>query len=69
MMTEPPRRVSGEPDYGDQVPRLIAWARTHPDVSVEYRRPHWQALIPEENGETVITRMSLRQLMDTLEKL
>lgn len=69
MMTQPPASVRGEPDYGDQVPRLIAWARAHPAATVEYQRPHWQALIPEAGGETVITRMSLRQLMDKLETL
>jgi hypothetical protein len=26
----------------------------------------WQAIIPEENGETVITRYTLRELLDKL---
>lgn len=69
MMTQPPEHVRGELDYGDHVPRLIRWARAHPQASVEYLRPHWQAIIPEENGETAITRMSLGQLMDKLESL
>jgi len=61
--------VRGEPDYVDQVPRKLAYERAHPDVTISYRGAHWQAVVPHHNGETVVTRMSLRWLMDALEKL
>lgn len=61
--------VSGEPDYVDQVPRKAAYERAHPDVVINYRRTHWQAIVPHKNGENVITRTSLRGLMDALDKL
>jgi hypothetical protein len=61
--------VSGEPDYVDQVPRKLAYERAHPAVTINYRRTHWQAIVPHENGESVVTRMSLRGLMDALDKL
>jgi len=61
--------VRGEPDYVDQVPRKLAFEKAHPDAVIDYRGPYWQAVVPEENGETVVTRISLAQLMDKLESL
>ena len=61
--------VRGELDYVDQVPRKLAYERAHPDVTINCRGTHWQAIVPHVNGETVITRLSLRQLMDALNKL
>jgi hypothetical protein len=61
--------VRGEPDYIDQVPRKLAYERAHPDVVINYRGPYWQAVVPHQNGETVITRIDLRRLMDALDKL
>ena len=58
------RLAAGEPD---QVPRLIAFRAAHPDVIVEAGEfGTWQARIPEENGETIITRYRLGELLDRL---
>lgn len=47
--------------------RLAAFRNTHPDVLVEAGEfGTWQARIPEENGETVITRHRLGELLDRL---
>jgi hypothetical protein len=61
--------VSGEPDYIDQVPRKTAYELAHPGVVINYRRTHWQAIVPLLNGENVVTRMTLKGLMDALDKL
>jgi len=60
--------VRGEPDFGDQVPRRLAYEQAHPDVRISYLGPHWQAVI-EDDGETVVTRFELKALLDTLESL
>jgi len=61
------RMVADEPD---QVPRLLRFREQHPDVIIgagEFGT--WQARIPEENGESVITRYILRELLDKLDEL
>ena len=58
-----------EPEYVDQVPRRLAYEAAHPDVKITYRGPYWKAVVPESNGETVVTRYDLRQLLDALEQL
>lgn len=66
------RLVRGEPDYVDQVPRRLAYEAAHPDVKITYHGPHWQAVIAEltePSGETVITRYSLKALLDKLDEL
>jgi hypothetical protein len=63
------RLVRGEPDYADQVPRRQSYEKAHPDVRITYHGPHWQAVIPEPSGETVITRHALKALLDKLESL
>lgn len=57
-----------EPD--DQVPRKLAYEAAHPDIRITYRATHWEAVIPHEdgNGETIVTRYELRQLLDKLEE-
>jgi hypothetical protein len=58
------------PDEPDQVIRLARFRLEHPDVIAgpgEFGT--WQALIPEPDGETVITRHTLRELLDKLDKL
>lgn len=53
-----------------QAARLAAFRRRHPQVSVgadEYR--HWQARIPARDGERVIVRYTLRELLDKLDVL
>jgi hypothetical protein len=62
--------VRGEPEYVDQVPRRLAYEVAHPNVEILYFGPYWQAIIREENdGKTIITRLSLKQLLDKLETL
>jgi len=47
--------------------RLAAFRNVHPDVIIEAGEfGTWQARIPEENGETVITRHRLGELLDRL---
>lgn len=60
------RAVKGA-GYADQVVRQQAYQAAHPDVKIIYIGPHWQAVIAEEDGETVITRLILLQLLDTLD--
>ena len=58
------------PDEPDQVPRLQEFRATHPEVIIgEGEFGTWQARIPEPNGETVMTRHLLRELLDKLESL
>lgn len=62
--------VRGELDYVDQVPRRLAYEKTHPDTEIIYISPHWQAIIREDgDGMTIVTRNSLKALMDKLESL
>jgi hypothetical protein len=61
--------VRGEPDSVDQVPRRETYEAAHPDVEIIYLSPSWQAIIPEDDGETIITRPSLGKLLDKLESL
>ena len=61
------RLVADEPC---QVMRLQAFRAAHLDVIVgtgEFGT--WQARIPEPNGETVITRHTLKHLLDKLDEL
>lgn len=59
------------PGEEDQLPRLAAFRAAHPEVAIGdlgfggVR----QARIPEVNGETVITRHTLRELLDRLRTL
>jgi hypothetical protein len=62
--------LHGEPEYVDQVPRRFAYEAAHPEVEIHYLGPYWQAIIHEEkDGKTIITRHSLKQLLDKLESL
>jgi hypothetical protein len=61
------RQVADEPC---QVMRLQAFRTAHPDVIIGTAEfGTWQALILEPNGETVITRHTLRALLDKLDML
>jgi hypothetical protein len=61
------RLVPGEPD---QVIRLQRFRAGHPDVIIgDGGFGTWQALIPESNGEMVITRHLLGELLDRLDYL
>ncbi len=57
-------------DEPDQVPRLLAFRTAHPGVIIgpgEFGT--WQALIPQPDGETVVSRHRLRELLDRLDAL
>jgi len=64
-----PVRIRCEPEYADQVPRLASWKHAHPDAEVIYLGSFWQALIREGDGLTVISRITLKDLLDKLESL
>ena len=52
----------------DQVPRLLEFRKYHPDVTIELDG-FWRAVIPADNGETVICRYELRDVLDKLDEL
>jgi hypothetical protein len=61
--------VPGAPER-DQIPRLQQFRLGHPDVIIgpgEFGT--WQATIPEPNGETIIVRYLLRELLDKLDEI
>jgi len=63
--------VRGEPDYVDQVPRRMAYEAAHPQAEIIYLGSFWQAIIREDDERhsmIVITRSSLRKLLDRLEQ-
>lgn len=69
-MTGPPRwALSLLPDKPDQVLRLDQYRRDHPGVAINAGLGFWQAQIPQHNGEMIITRYQLRELLDKLDTL
>jgi hypothetical protein len=57
------------PDEPDQVIRLHGFRKLHPGVSIYTGVGYWQARVPEANGETIITRYFLEELLDKLDTL
>jgi hypothetical protein len=58
------------PDEPDQVVRLARFRRDHPEVVIgDGGFGTMQALIPAPDGEQVITRYSLREVLDKLTEL
>lgn len=57
------------PDEPDQVMRLARFREQHPGIRVIAGLGWWQGQVPEANGETVITRYTLRELLDQLDDL
>ena len=58
------------PDELDQLARLARFRAAHPEVIIgDGGFGTVQARIPELNGETVITRYTLRELLDKLDEL
>jgi hypothetical protein len=54
----------------DQVVRLAAFRGRHPDVIIGGGGfETWQARIPAEDGEQVVTRYVLKDLLDRLDEL
>jgi hypothetical protein len=67
LTATPPGIASDEPD---QVLRLIRFRQDHPDVIIgDGGFSTLQARIPEPSGEIVITRYTLRELLDRLEEV
>lgn len=57
------------PGEEDQLARLVAFRAAHPEVVIGDLGfgKVWQARIPEEeDGESVVTRYTLRELLDQL---
>jgi len=62
--------LRGVADEPDQVPRLQEFRAAHPDVIIGTAEfGNWQGRIPKPNGETVITRYTLKPLLDKLDEL
>jgi hypothetical protein len=59
--------ASAGPKYVDQVLRLSAYRAAHPHVHIRAGAGYWQAVIPEERGEAIITRYELDDLLDRLD--
>jgi hypothetical protein len=64
-----PRLLPGG-NEGDQVPRLLDFRAAHPEVSIELDG-FWRAVIPAPggDGETVVCRYQLRDVLDKLAEL
>lgn len=63
-------RLALAPDEPDQVLRLREFRAAYPGVIIGNGGfGTFQARIPEENGETVVTRYSLRELLDKLDEV
>jgi hypothetical protein len=64
------RHLGLAPEEPDQVLRLHRFRQAHPGVIVgDGGFGTLQARIPEPDGETVITRYRLRELLDKLDEL
>lgn len=58
------------PEEPDQALRLAAFRAVCPHVIIgSFGFGTWQARIPEDNGETITTRYTLRELLDKLDEL
>jgi hypothetical protein len=67
-MMPPPWLTSMQDELG-QMPRLAIFRDQHGGVLIREGLGYWQAVIPESAGETVITRYTLRELLDKLDEL
>ena len=68
-MEERARRLRLVPDEYDQVLRLDRFRQDYPAIVVGAGNGWWQAVIPEPNGEMVITRYRLGPNRDKLDEL
>ena len=70
-MSDPSRPVPRlVPDEPDQVVRLARFRAEHPAVVIgESEFGTWQARVPEANGETVVVRHRLVEVLDKLDEL
>lgn len=69
MNGKPRRALFLAPEEPDQVLRLNQYRRDHPGVAINAGLGYWQAQIPQRNGEQIITRYQLRDLLDKLDSL
>ena len=68
-MTRPVRTVTAGGDDFDQISRKRSFQAPHPEIFIGLiASATLQARIPEEDGETIITRWYLRDLLDELDK-
>ena len=51
------------------MPRLARFREAHPGAVIRAGDGWWQAIIPEADGERVVTRYTLRELLDKLDEL
>jgi hypothetical protein len=54
--------------HPDQVTRRLQFEAAHPRVQIFFIGPAWQAVIPRHDGEDILTRHELRDLLNALEK-
>ena len=65
-----PRTLEFLDEIGQQLERLPVFRAAHPEVLIGGGQfGTWQAIIPEPNGETIIVRYLLRELLDKLDEL
>ncbi len=57
------------PDQSDQVPRLRRFCAAHPGVAITAGHGCWQARVQAAGKDTVISRYTLRELLDKLDEL
>jgi len=62
-----PLNMRGIP-YADQVPRRQEFEREHPEVRITFLSTVWQGVIPQPDGEIVVTRYELSDLLDAMEE-
>ncbi len=62
-----PLNMRGTP-WRDQVPRRREFEQAHPEVGITYLSTVWQAVIPQQDGEDIVTRYELSDLLDELEE-
>lgn len=55
---------------GADVDRLVRFRAAHPEATVDDGgRGVWRAILPEPDGETVVVRYTLREMLDRLDVL
>jgi hypothetical protein len=65
-----PRALEFHDEIGQFEGRLPAFRAACPDVLIGGGQfGTWQAIIPEENGETIVVRYLLRELLDRVEEI
>ena len=60
--------LNGGVPYPDHLSRRERLKAAHPQVRIAFVGPAWQAVIPLPDGEDVITRYELGDVLDVLEE-